>query len=204
LRRRQNQVLLAIDASGGAATPPAADFDLAQLGACYGPFGSRTSVRRFLAALAGEHGLCLKTIGIEGRRRAIDDGAPCFSRQLGKCRGACVGVEPREEHANRLREALAPWLLPAWPRSGAIALVERNAERFREDWHVFDRWCWLGTVHSIDAALELAGSAERRFEADAARLAVQALSDEPPWPVELVELRAGLIAAESAVSELAG
>jgi len=81
-------------------------------------------------------------------------------------------------------------LLPAWPRTGTVALVERNAERLREDWHVFDRWCWLGTVKSHDAATALARCADRRFEADAARLAVQALSASPPWPVEVVDLAA--------------
>jgi DNA polymerase-3 subunit epsilon len=67
-----------------------------------------------------------------------------------------------------------------------VALVERNAERLREDWHVFDRWCWLGTVKTYDAAAELARCAERRFEADAARLAVQAVRIAS-WPVEVVD-----------------
>jgi DNA polymerase-3 subunit epsilon len=191
LRRRLNQVLLAVDDDGRSATTPATEFDLARLGTCYGPFGSRASVRRFLVGLAAEHGLCLKTMGLEGRRKAADDGMPCFNQQLRKCRGACIGLEPRSEHAARLREALSPWLLPEWPRTGTVALVERNSERLREDWHVFDRWCWLGTVKSHDAAAELARSADRHFEADAARLAVQALSGAPPWPVEVVDLAAG-------------
>lgn len=190
LRRSQNQVVLAIDANGEFSTTPAADFDLAQLGASYGPFGSRASARRFLAELAAEYGLCPKTIGIEGRRRSIRDGSPCFSRQVGKCRGACVGAESGQEHAARLREALMTWLLPAWPRNGAVALVERNPERLRDDWHVFDRWCWLGTANSLAAAHDLVRSAKRLFEADAARLAVQALAVDPRWPVEVVELGA--------------
>lgn len=190
LRRRLNQVLLAIDDDGRVSTTPAIGFDLARLGTCYGPFGSRASVRRFLVGLASEHGLCLKTMGLEGRRRAAVDGTPCFNQQLRKCHGACIGQEPRSEHTARLHEVLAPWLLPAWPRTGTVALVERNAERLREDWHVFDRWCWLGTVKSHDAATALARCADRRFEADAARLAVQALSASPPWPVEVVDLAA--------------
>ncbi len=70
----------------------------------------------------------------------------------------------------------------------AIALVERNEERFQEQWHVFDQWCWLGTVKSLNAALDLARSAPRVFEADAARLAVQALSARSPWPLATIEL----------------
>jgi len=43
-------------------------------------------------------------------------------------------------------------------------------------------------VKSIDAARGLAATAPRVFEADAARLAIRALSAEPPWPLERIEL----------------
>ena len=189
LRRRENQVVMAL-AEDRPIVSRALDFDLARLGASYGPFSSRAAARQFLTHLAGEHALCLKTLGLEGRRAAADDGAPCFSRQLHRCRGACVGDEPRDVHAARLREALQPWLMPAWPRTGAIALVERNGDRFREDWHVFDRWCWLGTVRTLDAAHALAARAQRAFEADAARLAIRALGPQRPWALECVDLAA--------------
>ena len=88
----------------------------------------------------------------------------------------------------RLRELLAPWLIPAWPHAGAVALVERANDRLREDIHVFDRWCWLGTVRTLDAAEALARTAPRVFEADAARLALQAFAGR--YPVECVALGA--------------
>jgi len=188
LRRRDNQVIMELDEHARPQLSRALDFDLARLGASYGPFSSRAAARQFLVHLAGEHALCLKTLGLEGRRSAWDDGVPCFNRQLSRCQGACVGDEPREAHAARLREALEPQRLPAWPHGGAVALVERNAGRFREDWHVFDRWCWLGTVKTIDAARALAATSPRVFEADAARLAIRASFSEPPWPLERVDL----------------
>jgi len=188
LRRRENQVVMEFDDLDRPLITRALEFDLERLGAAYGPFASRAGARQFLANLAAEHALCLKTLGLEGRRAAHDDGTPCFNRQLDRCGGACVGAESRESHGQRLRDALAPWRLPAWPFRGALALVERNADRFREDWHVFDRWCWLGTVKTLDAARELARSAPARFEGDAARLAVRALSDAPPWSLERFEL----------------
>ena len=189
-RRKSNQVLLGFDVAGRATLTQAVAFDLAQLGRCYGPFASRASMRRWMTDLATEHRLCLKTMGLEGRRNACNDGAPCFNRQLRRCRGACVGAEPDDEHAARLKEVTLPWLLPRWPYPNALALVERNAQRFQEQWHVFDHWCWLGTVKSLDAAAELARSAPRVFEADAARLAVQALSDRSPWTLEIAALGA--------------
>jgi DNA polymerase III subunit epsilon len=186
LRRKRNQVMLQLDDD----LPrylKAGSVELASFGSVYGPFGSRASARRLLSTLAGEHGLCAKVLGLE-RRRAGDDGLPCFNHQLHRCRGACIGAESRSAHAERLRELLAPWRIPAWPYAGAVALVERNATRFREQVHVFDRWCWLGSVGTLEAADALARHAPRAFEADAARLAVQAI--EGRITVECVELAA--------------
>ncbi len=197
-RRKLNQVLVGIDEGCMTITKSAA-FDRAQLGHCYGPFASRASLRRWITGLAAEHQLCLKTMGFEGRGRTARDGAPCFNHQLRRCRGACIGAESRAEHAARLKELMQLWLLPVWPYANAIALVERNVERFQQQWHVFDRWCWLGTVRSLEAAAELARSAPRVFEADAARLAVQALSERSPWNVKVVTLQRSVIPAQGGI-----
>jgi len=141
----------------------------------YGPFSSRPGARRFLQELAAEHGLCLKTMRLEGRARAAAD-APCFNHQIRRCLGACIGAESFEAHAARLRELLEPRRVPAWPFGGAVALVERDAGGTREDLHVFDRWCWLGTVRSLAAAGQLAAIAPRLFDADAYRIAHKALA----------------------------
>ncbi len=199
-RRKLNQVLLSFANDGRAATIRSSAFDLAQLGKCYGPFSSRASLRRTLVELASEHHLCLKMLGLEGRRKAADD-SPCFNHQLRRCRGACVGSEGRDEHSARLAELIAQWLLPPWPYAHAVALVEENADRFQQQWHVFDQWCWLGSVKSLDAAARLARCAPRAFEADAARLSVQAMSDRSRRKLAWVELpRADPQATIAAVS----
>jgi DNA polymerase-3 subunit epsilon len=188
LRRRETQVVMALDDERRPVFSKALDFDPSAPGMHYGPFSSRAAARRHLTELAGEHGLCIRTLGLEGRRSQANDGMPCFNRQLNRCAGACTGEETPEQHGSRLLEVLEPWRLPDWPHRGPIALVERNAGRFREDWHVFDRWCWLGTVRTAQAARDLIRSAVRAFEGDAARLAIRALSAERPWPLALVEL----------------
>ena len=76
LRRKRNQVLVTLD---GAARPrfvPAAAVPLERLHEHYGPFSSRPGARRFLQELAAEHGLCLKTMKLEGRARAAADAPP--------------------------------------------------------------------------------------------------------------------------------
>jgi len=175
LRRKAGQVLVALDGEAAPRFVAAAAVPLARLHEHYGPFSSRPAARRFLQALAAEHGLCLKAMRLEGRTRAAA-GAPCFNHQLRRCRGACVGAEPVGAHAARLREVLEPRRVPAWPHAGAVALAERDAGGSREDLHVFDRWCWLGTVRSADAATQLAAGAPRVFDADVYRIASRALA----------------------------
>jgi DNA polymerase III subunit epsilon len=201
LRRKLNQAMVELDDLGVPRYLPAATVPLDAFGRVYGPFGSRASARRMLGELAAEHALCMKVLQLEGRRRKAD-GSPCFSRQLHRCRGACVGDEPLADHAQRLRDALEPWRIPPWPYAGAVALIERNTERFREDMHVFDRWCWLGTVKTLDAAAELARTAPRVFEADAARVALQSLKGRlsAEW-VELTSARAELPSSDDSVLE---
>ncbi|MFN9211593.1 MAG: exonuclease domain-containing protein [Betaproteobacteria bacterium] len=189
LRRRRGAVVFALD--DGASRPrfaTATGMSPEALEGAFGPFASRASARAALIALANEHGLCLKTMGLERRRRDSPAADPCFGRQLHRCAGACVGEESPAAHATRLRELAAHWQLPPWPHAGALALVERNAGCLREDWHVFDRWCWLGTVRNADAAAQLARAAQRLFEADSAKLVMKALAAKAPWALERVAL----------------
>jgi hypothetical protein len=55
----------------------------------FGLFGSRASAEEALRALARRHGLCPALLGLEPQVC----GRGCFSRQLGRCNGACVGTE---------------------------------------------------------------------------------------------------------------
>jgi DNA polymerase-3 subunit epsilon len=175
LRRRRNQVFVTLDADVRPRFVAAAGVAPERLHEHYGPFSSRAGARRFLHELAAEHGLCLKTMKLEGRARRAAPGAPCFNFQIRRCLGACTGEEAVETHGRRLREVLEAKRVPAWPYAGAVALVERDPGGTREDLHVFDRWCWLGTVRSHEAAAQLAAMAPREFDADVYRIARKSL-----------------------------
>jgi DNA polymerase-3 subunit epsilon len=188
LRRKASAVAFALDDAGQPRFAPAGELPLDRLQEFYGPFGSRASARRLLVELAGEHGLCLKTMKLEGRAAKSAAGAPCFNLQLKRCAGCCVGAETIEAHGARVRERLADRRIPPWPFAGAVALVERDARRFAEDVHVFDRWCWLGSVKTLAAAHALAATAPRRFEADAYRIARAALARAERGELERIDL----------------
>ena len=179
LRRKRQQVFIALDEDARPQIKPVALVPPERLGEHYGPFASRPGARRFLQELAAEHGLCLKTMKLEARARGAAPEAPCFNHQIRRCRGACVGAEAAPEHAARLRDLLEPRRIPAWPYKGTVALVERDGDGLREDLQVFDRWCWLGTADTIDAAARLAAGASRAFDADVYRIALKVLDAAP-------------------------
>ncbi len=171
LRLRTQLCVIELDA-GKPRIRKAAELDMARFDSYYGIFGSRKSARETLASVSGDAGLCWKLLGLE---RAKPPG-PCFARQLHKCAGACVGEEAPEAHAARLAEALSRWRLPAWPADGPRAVVETAEPGGGTDWHLFDRWCYLGTAHGAAEARELAaGATEPRFDVDAYRLLRAAL-----------------------------
>ena len=113
----------------------------ADLAGLYGPWSSRASARATLAALADQQQLCLKALGLERRRKSEPADTPCFAWQVKRCLGACCGGESRAAHWARLREALAPRLMPDWPHAGAVELIERHPASGREARYIVDRWC---------------------------------------------------------------
>ena len=105
-----------------------------------GLFRSRRQAQAWLRSEASRHQLCLRVLGLER-----GDGA-CFATQLGACRGACRGLEPRETHDARLFAACEQLRIASWPWSGPVALVERDLEQNLCQWHVLDQWRHLATV----------------------------------------------------------
>lgn len=163
LRRREEFTTLRIDAEGGKPKlVKALDVSLDEVGGCYGMFDTRRAARQALQELASANSLCAKLLGLEAGP------GPCFARQLGHCRGACIGVEHRDEHAQRLKEVLEPLRVQSWPFAGTVALRERSASR--EDLHVVDRWCYLGTAATLASAYEISQRSVRRFDPDAYRI----------------------------------
>jgi excinuclease Cho len=141
----------------------AADHGLAPL---FGLFPSRRAAHEWLRALAQAEGLCLAVLGLE---RPVA-GRPCFRFQIQQCRGACCGRETPAEHAQRLRAAATTLQLRAWPRSAALALIERDIHD--QAIHVIRNWCHLGTVASLPEARTLT-RVTPHFDADAYKVLVR-------------------------------
>ena len=119
--------------------------------------------------LAEAHRLCHSQLGLG----ATKPGQPCVAFKQKACRGACVGKEAVSLHSARLMSALAKFKVADWPYQGPIALIERDEFGMREDYHLVDRWRYLGCAHdeaSLHELLENRGQNETGFDPDCYRL----------------------------------
>lgn len=149
LRLVRDTYALSLDDSGMTASVCRSGWQ--QGATAFGLFGSRASAEEGLRALARRHGLCPALLGLESQVR----GRGCFSRQLGRCRGACIGTETAEAHGERLRAALAGLQDAVWPFAGAVGIVERGAQLRQV--HVVDRWAYLGSLQGRQRRLKAIG-----------------------------------------------
>jgi DNA polymerase-3 subunit epsilon len=168
LRRRREMVALSLAEDSAPDYVTSAAIDPSDFKGLYGPYASRARARATLRDVAREARLCWSSLGLDRR-----DG-PCFARQLGRCGGACVGVETLAAHSARLRESFAAHALQPWPYSGMIAVREADVLSERTDVHVFRNWCWLGSA-SDDAELQSIVESPPRpeFDLDIYRLLVR-------------------------------
>jgi DNA polymerase-3 subunit epsilon len=131
----------------------------------YGMFRSPREARARLESIAREQGLCPRLLGLEARRSG-----PCFSRQLGRCRGACIGEESVVAHNLRMASALIGQSIRSWPFSGPVGIRERGRGG-RTDIHVFDDWCYLGTAVSRTGLWDLLETGvKKEFDPDCYRI----------------------------------
>jgi DNA polymerase-3 subunit epsilon len=166
------------DCDGGL-QPEVVPLAVAMLGAddrqVFGPFRSEKDAWRAVEGKAREAGLCLKALGLES------GAGSCFAYQVRKCRGVCVGQEPRALHDARLQLAFAPLRMKPWPFRGPIGIREPAPDAQGTQIHVIDRWCHLGTARDEDEVAALLQDATgAQFDADSYRIIGRALQDVRP------------------------
>lgn len=86
-----------------------------------------------------EHELCPKLLGIEQGSGA------CFSYQLGRCKGACVGKEDASAHNARFDAAFKRRRIRTWPWNGPVMLPE-DPDAEEGTVFVIDRWKVIKTL----------------------------------------------------------
>lgn len=105
-----------------------------------GIFPSKKQAKQFLIRLAKEHMLCEKLLGLENTGKA------CFAYRLGRCHGACVKEEVSLRYNMRFIQAFSSKKIKRWPFASAILIEEKNPLSEKHEMHVFDKWCYMGTI----------------------------------------------------------
>jgi DNA polymerase-3 subunit epsilon len=148
------------------------DTEVLRSGNAFGTYRSEREARRALQEMARAHQWCLKVLGLESGEGS------CLGYQVGHCKGACVGKEPRARHLARVKLGLMRLHLPAWPHEGPVIVSEGAGEH--TELHVLDAWQHRVTVRpgECDVPLaELAGSSmrPRDFDYDSFRILTRML-----------------------------
>jgi DNA polymerase-3 subunit epsilon len=141
----------------------ARDVDFARLDTIYGLFRTQKEAKKALGELCEANGLCQTCLQLE--KRGARKGA-CFAYQIGRCKGACIGREEAANHNTRLLHALAKVKLKSWPYAGMIAVRETDPVSGEWEEHLFERWCYLGSRRSEQAAPQ----GTPRFDVDTYKL----------------------------------
>jgi DNA polymerase-3 subunit epsilon len=178
LRKGTGDCVVRLDTRGGGLVPDVVALDDSAFdedAPVFGPFRSDKDAWRAVEGKAREAGLCLKTLGLEHGEGS------CFAYQVRKCRGTCVGTEPRALHDARLQLAFASLRLRPWPFPGPVGIREPAPDARGTQVHVLDRWRHLGTARDEREIGELIASARPApFDADGYRIIGRALRDVRP------------------------
>ena len=127
------------------------DLDFATTDSLFGLYASRREATLALRKLAEAHRLCLGILGLT----PLTPGAPCAGFKQKTCRGACIGKEAASQHSVRLMMALARYKLCPWPYPTPVAMVESDEFGTRQDYHVVNKWRFVGTARSESRLYEL-------------------------------------------------
>jgi DNA polymerase-3 subunit epsilon len=179
LRRTEGDCVVRLRQDGQGLRPEVVPIENADLGLdadpVFGPFRAEKDAWRAIEGKAREAGLCLKTLGLE------TGAGSCFAYQVRKCRGACIGTEPRALHDARLQMTLVPLKFKPWPFAGAIGIREPAPAATGVQIHVIDRWRHLGTARDEEEVQALLCAArDAAFDADSYRIIGRALQDVRP------------------------
>ena len=114
--------------------------DVNELPEIVGLYRSKRQAKDSLIRLATQFDLCEKLLGLEKTTSA------CFGSRLGRCRGACQGDESPDQYNVRFLTAVSGTAVRRWPYSGPIMIEERDFSADLVEYHIVDRWCYLGTL----------------------------------------------------------
>ncbi|MFA7555862.1 MAG: exonuclease domain-containing protein [Spongiibacteraceae bacterium] len=157
-----------------------------RLASYFGLFRSKRDAEQALSGIAAKNDLCNQLLGLEPER----DG-PCFQRALGRCKGACEGIEDVTRYNLRVQIAFHQLRLRTWPWKGPVAIVEYRGDGAQSDILVVYNWVHVTTVHDEQELYDLSLRGQSvTFDLDSYKLLVKALMGSADKGHSLIELPA--------------
>jgi DNA polymerase-3 subunit epsilon len=137
-------------------------------------YDKRSTAKSSLLTAVQTFDLCPKLCGLEKAKGA------CFSYQLGKCRGACIGKESPESYNRRIEMAFAHKRIKEWPYDGPIIVSEPSVvEQTEYRGFIVDQWCIVGSVRQEDDYEPDVMRYEGSFDNDAYKIIKSFITTQP-------------------------
>ncbi len=136
------------------------EIDISEIENILGVFKSIKQTKEFLHKVAKEYSLCPRLLGLEKGKGL------CFYFHLGQCKGACNGLENNLKYNIRFDEGFYNKKIRPWRFDNPIIIKELGE---REESHVIDKWCYLGSIKDESFDLESLRK-EYRFDYDTYRI----------------------------------
>lgn len=142
------------------------------LNAVYGIYTTKNQAKQALERAARSYQLCPKLLGLEKSK------GECFRRQLGLCRGACVGLEATKSYNARVETALERSKIESWPYDTPVVAPISQTRSI-----VIDQWV---PIMIIDHKFDTHTSLHKPFDLDTYKILrshIRTLRGRVnPWP----------------------
>ncbi len=141
-----------------------ADPDDAQRGDILATYPRRGMAKESLLRTVKTYDLCPKLCGLEKSKGA------CFSYQLGKCRGACVGAESAEDYNRRVALAFEHKKIEVWPYDSPVIVQEQSYDGEVYKGFVVDEWRIVGYIEQDEFGQTTFSAQSQPFDLDSYKI----------------------------------
>jgi DNA polymerase-3 subunit epsilon len=127
-------------------------------------YDKRGAAKTSLLTIVKTFDLCPKLCGLEKAKGA------CFSYQLGKCKGACIGKESSDVYNRRLLLAFEHKRIQSWPYEGPVIVREMTPGGTVTSGFIVDQWSIIGKISQEEDFDPVVTHYEAIFDYDAYKI----------------------------------
>ncbi len=135
-------------------------------------FPSAKRAKSWLTQMNKDYDLCANKLQLESTSGG------CFGYRLGRCQGACKGLESTVKYNLKFQLAFTSHRFKSWPFPGTIVIKEQCPFTDRLDHFLVDKWCLMG---SFDPSGQTPKAKTSSFDLDTYKILVKYLKQPSAW-----------------------